>query len=479
MQPWDASTDDGAPLPGPGARNPQVDPEIALVIAWSAEEPWRAGEVAHLRDDGAPVLLGRGDARADDGCPRIKFFRERPGSLQPTTPLCGAGLSRRQLLFTRNDDVVDYERFGACDVVHNGEARQRGALAPGDTLRLGHQLLLYCVRRPPLHDVISTSARWTSEPFGQADHVGIVGESPAIWRLRADAAFAAAGPWHVLVMGESGSGKELVARCVHRWSARSDQPFVSRSAASFPVTLVDAELFGTARNYPNAGMPERPGLVGAAHQGMLFLDEVGELPHELQAHLLRVLDNGGEYHRLGDAVARRSDFRLVAATNRAIDSLKPDFAARFALHVRVPDLNEHVEDVPLLVRHMMRELRGDAEEMVSRFFTAGSDEPRVRPELLEHLLRRRYTTHVRELRRLLLHAVRASRSDWLDLAPDMATDGRPAQAQVPGPEIVRNALVLHGGNASRTTAELGLSSRYALYRLMKKYGIPRNGRIDS
>src|SRR5690348_15490748 len=128
-------------------------------------------------------------------------------------------------------------------------------------------------------------------------------------------------PGHVLLTGASGTGKELAARAIHALSKRSGQRLVARNAATLPESLIDAELFGNAKNYPNPGMAERAGLVGQADGSTLFLDEIAELPSSSQAHLLRVLDDG-EYHRLGDGLARRSDFRLVAATNRDVSSLK-------------------------------------------------------------------------------------------------------------------------------------------------------------
>ena len=139
-----------------------------------------------------------------------------------------------------------------------------------------------------------------------------------------------------LLLGESGTGKELAARAVHQLSQRGRQQFVARNAATLPAGLIDAELFGNAKNYPNPGMPERRGLIGEADGGSLFLDEIGELPVELQAHLLRVLDGDGEYQRLGEGVARRSNFRLIAATNRDPSTLKHDLAARFTARIELP-----------------------------------------------------------------------------------------------------------------------------------------------
>src|SRR5262249_4513267 len=151
--------------------------------------------------------------------------------------------------------------------------------------------------------------------FGAPDPHGILGESPAAWALREHLSLAAHSGQHILLLGQSGTGKELAARAIHALSPRRDKPFIARNAATFPEGLVDAELFGTAKGYPNAGSPERPGLIAEADGGTLFLDEIGELPAHLSSHLLRVLDRGGEYQRLGESRVRRSDLRVVAATN--------------------------------------------------------------------------------------------------------------------------------------------------------------------
>ena len=119
-------------------------------------------------------------------------------------------------------------------------------------------------------------------------------------------------PEHVLVSGESGTGKELLANALHARSSRAKQPLVSRNASTFPETLIDAGLFGNAKNNP--GTPERPGLFGQATDATLFLDEIAELPQTLQTHLLSVLD-AGECQRLGEAHARHANLRLIGATN--------------------------------------------------------------------------------------------------------------------------------------------------------------------
>jgi two-component system nitrogen regulation response regulator GlnG/two-component system response regulator HydG len=350
------------------------------------------------------------------------------------------------------DAGLAFQQIGACAVVHNGTARTKGTLRPGDVLRLGGELVLLHVSTPRSSDDETTPGRLPLHDFGGPDALGIIGESAATWQTRADAAFAAAAPGHVLVLGESGVGKELVARSVHALSARRSGPWIARSAASFPSTLVDAELFGSMRNFPNAGMPERPGLLGAAHGGTLFLDEIGELPHEAQSRLLRVLDSGGEYHRLGEPQARRSDLRLVAATNRPFESLKSDVGARFALRVRVPSLRDRIEDVPLIARGLLRDSHARAPSLLSRFFDVRG-EPRVTAELVEYLCRHPYSTNVRELNELLLRAVQASPGDVLDstaLSSSTLRSAPPASHRASGPPSearIREVLASHGGSA--------------------------------
>jgi two-component system nitrogen regulation response regulator GlnG/two-component system response regulator HydG len=158
--------------------------------------------------------------------------------------------------------------------------------------------------------------------FGGADADGFVGESPALWRLRDRIAFAARLSQHDLLHGPSGSGKELVARAVHRMSPRGRRRLVSHSAADIPATLIETELFGVRQDYPNPGTPARDGLVGQADRTTLFLDEMGLLPMELQGKLLRVLDDG-EYRRLGTDEALHSDLRFIALQQRGCPA-QPD-----------------------------------------------------------------------------------------------------------------------------------------------------------
>jgi two-component system nitrogen regulation response regulator GlnG/two-component system response regulator HydG len=454
----------------------------ALAIVWSAVEPHRIGEVALLSDDGAPRLLGRGVARLDDPVPRLAFVRQRPGQAEPCGPLEARGISRQQLLLTPHGTTISFERRGSAPVLLNGHAADTGVAHPGDTLAVENQLVLYCARRASPLPLARHRSPAAPPPFGAPDADGIVGESAAAWALRDEIAFAAASPAHVLILGESGTGKELVARAVHRRSTRGAKPLLARSAVSFPDTLIDAELFGHSRDYPNAGMPMREGLLGAADGTSLFLDEIGELPHSLQAHLLRVMDAGGQYHRLGESSARRSDFRLIAATNRPLLALKEDFAARFALHLRVPPLAERREDIPLLCHHLVEMIAARSPEVCAPFVAVGPTGARFHrfdPTFMDALVRHPYTMQVRELTEILWASLRQSRGPLLQRprgperghADDAQSPAVSAARPEPTAEEIRAALARHGGNQSKAYLDLELSSRYALRRLLKKHRI--------
>jgi len=451
--------------------------EPALVIAWSYAEPARMGEIAFLPARSRPALLGRGLESEGDRAPRLRFIRHRPSGEKPTPPLGGTGLSRAQLLVTSEDDSIVCERVGRCAMLVNSAPVDHAVVRSGDVIFLENELILLCVSRP--RSRVARPLVVSPAPFGEADAHGLVGESPAAWALRERIAFLGPREPHVLILGESGTGKEIVARALHTASPRARRPFLSRNAATFPPGLIDAELFGNARNYPNPGLAERPGLLGEAHGTTLFLDEIGEMPPELQAHLLRVLDRGGEYQRLGDSTVRTTDVRLIAATNRSITALKHDFLARLQLTVHVPGLDARREDIPLLTRHLLRRMAAKDPGIAERFFSSptAAGEPRMSPLLTTELLRHSYTTNVRELESLLWTAIAGSARNFLDLTPEVRSRfsaAAPPSAERTGPltaEEIQACLARCDGSVSRAYKELGLSSRDALYRLLKKHGL--------
>ena len=447
-----------------------VSERLALVLVWSKDEPWRMGEAVLLSEDPeTTVWLGRGPS-APGGPPKGILGQHRPGSFVPGAAIGSPAISRYQVAFRKVDDAHVAENEGRCPLFVNAQATSRCEVKAGDVLQLGKQLVFLCTRRPdaPPADEVS----YPDFAFGGPDAHGLVGESWTVWQLRRRIASAAAKPDHVIVWGSSGAGKELVSHAIHALSRRGGRRMVSRNAATLPESLIDAELFGNPRGYPNPGIPDRPGLIGEAHGSTLFLDELAELPQAAQAHLLRVLD-AGEYQRLGEAHSRVSDFRLVAATNRDLAVLKADLLARFSLRIAVPDLDARREDLPLLVRHALRRMgeRGDAAALA---LFPGQDprgEPRVPLAWVTGLLRHRFRTNVREIEMMILEALEKPEvvATW---GSGERSEETPSPAKAPATaEAIRQCLDANNGSIERTWRALGLSSRFSLLRLIKKFGL--------
>lgn len=481
---------------GPERRDGSRPSSVALVIAWSAEEPERAGEVAMFETSTGEWIIGRGEA--SEGELRASFRRVRPGAPDEAAPIAGGRVSRRQLSVRTRPGALAVERLGRCETRVNGEPIDKAIVVPGDIVTFDRQLVLYAVAWDGKRMAAGTQPTWWGS-FGEPDQLGILGEGSLAWSLREQIAFAAAAPGHVLVHGPSGSGKELVARGIHALSTRAAGPFLARNAATFTEGLIDAELFGNVKNYPNPGMVERAGLIGEASGGTLFLDEIGDLPLALQSHLLRVLDGGGEYQRLGEATPRRADLRLVGATHRDPTALRHDLLGRLTLRVDVPPLSERREDIPLLLRHLLRRACAASPGAVSRLERDRTGVPRLSPELIEWLLGQPLPANVRQLDALLWRAIQTSTSSEISLTdgvralseaePPPATSARsgstiedqlaadlePRGAR-PVPrgdldaEAVQRAVEAAGGNLAEAARQLGLS-RYAFYRLLRKLGL--------
>jgi two-component system nitrogen regulation response regulator GlnG/two-component system response regulator HydG len=437
----------------------------ALALVWSADEPERVGEVACLPlGVDVPFTLGRAVEPGDDGALPLFFTRLRPFERTVTGALRSARVSRCQLrVVPLTDGALLVEQLGRGKLQVNGHDAPRAVVRPGDIVTAVDRFAVLYTRRPG--DWPRRLACGDPFPFGEADPFGIVGESPSAWELRERIAFVAPGGEHVLVHGPSGTGKELIAQAIHARSGR--HPLVARNATTIPESLLDAELYGNLKDYPNPGTPDRTGMLGEAQGGTLFLDEIGELPHTHQTHLLRVMD-GGQYTRLGEARSRTADARLIGATNRSPEDLKYDLRARFIHTVAVPGLGERGEDIPLLARHLLRDARRPNGEAV----------PPPDADLIGALTHHRYTGHVRELKALLWLAITASTGDSLTAPPHLEIRGPASQlmeSSTDPDDLTREQIVAaleqSGGVRSQTWRLLGLRSRDQLKRLMKKLDI--------
>jgi len=441
---------------------------LGFVVLWASEEPEYLGAWLPVTTGDAlgPRVLGRGPARADDEYPRLSALRQRPDSNEVLPPFQSEALSRVQLLVRPSSpERLELENLGRRRLFVNGVAAERHESQVGDVVEIGGRLALLCAKRPVR---LAGSAASAEHAFGRADTYGIVGESPAAWQLRSDITFRAPRAGHVLILGATGTGKEHVARAFHERSGRTGR-LVARNAATLPESLVDAELFGNPKGYPNPGMPEREGLIGAAHEGTLFLDEFADLPAGAQTHVLRVLDSG-EYQRLGESIVRRSDFRLIGATNRSEANLRSDLLARFDFRLRVPGLEARREDVPLILRHLFDVVTENDRELRERFCSANGL-PRLGAGFLRNAAAHPFASNVRELRQLLWRAFAESSGDALEW-PEPTQEEEPIGGRDDiERDKIQNALDANRGSIEKTWRALGLPNRYVLRRLIAKYDL--------
>ena len=453
--------------------NPEPESCLHLVAAWTLTGPDRAGHAAPINERG---WWGRGEPAQGDKT-KIRFQAQRPRDITTVPPFEETYISRRQLEFEpESEHETRVSNIGRRPLLHNGQVVNQCTVHAGDMLML-QDALLFLVEMRPSYIPLPSAPEGPKFPYGTADDCGLVGESFPAWQLRDHLSAAANADAHVLLLGESGVGKEIAAKTIHARSARHTGPMVARNAATLPAGLIDAELFGNIKNYPNPGTPERPGLIGAAAGGHLFLDEIGELSEVHQAHLLRVMDSGGEYQRLGETEPRVSDFRLIAATNRDPGELKHDFLARFSNVIRISGLNDRRSDIPLLARELLGRMAAQTPEVADRFFEGGqARRVRIEPRLVELLLRHQYTYHTRELERVLRVAVETSREGYLAVTePVLSELGviAPSQSVESGEldaRAVQQALTEQHYNIGKTAERLGIS-RHVLYRLMKKFDL--------
>ncbi|MFO0747508.1 MAG: sigma 54-interacting transcriptional regulator [Myxococcota bacterium] len=312
-----------------------------------------------------------------------------------------------------------------------------------------------------------------------------VGASPAFATAVALARQVAGADVPMLITGETGTGKEVLARAVHRWSPRRRAPFVACNCAAIPENLIESELFGHVRGAFTGALTDRKGLFEEAHGGIMFLDEIGEMPLPMQAKLLRVLQEG-EIRRVGASKPQKVDVRIVSATHRDLAQLvidgrfRADLMYRLnAVTVRIPALRERGDDVALLAHVMLSRAQATARKRVAGFA----------PDALWALSLHAWPGNVRELENEVLRAVALTAegepihasafSDALRQgAPSPVPSLAAGAAPLPLKDVVAraerlaidDALQRSGGNVSEAARTLGLT-RPGLYKAMERLGM--------
>jgi formate hydrogenlyase transcriptional activator len=377
-------------------------------------------------------------------------------------------------------------------------ARARKAASPEpDAALLGqvaNQIAVAIDNADAFHQISALKERLAEEKHYLEDELRteynfdqIVGESPALKRALKQVETVAATGATVLILGETGTGKELIARAIHSLSARSDHTFVKLNCAAIPSGLLESELFGHEKGAFTGAIMQKIGRLELAHQGTLFLDEVGDIPLELQPKLLRALQEK-EFERLGSTKTIPVDMRLVAATNRDLTRMVEDRLFRMDLYYRlkvfpitVPPLRRRAEDVPLLVNYFTQR---HSQRMNKRIES-------IPPEAMEALMRWHWPGNVRELENLVERAVILSRGTVLQVpVAELSTsvDADPEPEPTPTPSTLEGAERQHIlrvlretkgviGGSQGAAARLGLK-RTTLNSKLRKLGITRQNLDD-
>jgi formate hydrogenlyase transcriptional activator len=309
---------------------------------------------------------------------------------------------------------------------------------------------------------------------GEMDFEGIVGQSSALRHVLGLVETVAPSDSTVLLLGETGTGKELIARAIHERSKRKDRTFVRLNCAAIPTGLLESELFGHERGAFTGAISQKVGRLELADKGSLFLDEVGDIPIEIQPKLLRALQEQ-EFERLGSIHTKKVNVRLVAATNRDLEKMianrefREDLFYRLNVFpIRIPPLRERPEDIPLLVRYFTQKYARRMEKQIESIPSAA----------MKKLAAWHWPGNIRELENFIERSVILTHTSALQL-PDgeIGTNGR--AIPMPGPRLAEERdeiLRILKDTNGRVAGPQGAAARMALKRTtlisrMKKLGI--------
>ncbi len=302
---------------------------------------------------------------------------------------------------------------------------------------------------------------------------GFVATSPAMQQIREMVEQVAPSDANVMITGENGTGKGVVARMLHQSSLRSAQPLITVNMGGLPEGVFESEMFGHVKGAFTDARADRSGRFELADNGTLFLDEIANLTATQQAKLLRVLETG-EFERVGSSKTRRADVRILTATNADLEKeiesgkFREDLFFRLnTIQIHLPALRERTEDIPALAAEFLTELKQRYRKQIHDFH----------PDAITALKMYAWPGNVRELRHVMERAVLLTRSDLIQ-ATDLGIRG--ASAKAPQLEdmnletaelfLINRALTRHNGNALLAAKDLGLS-RSAFYRRLQKFGI--------
>lgn len=432
-----------------------------------------------IRQSLALILKRKGyeTLQAENPQEALSFLRERKFQLVimdmnytlSTTGEEGIHLLRQTKIFQPETPVILITAWGSIELAVEG--MRYGAF---DFITKPWNNLLLLQR-------IETAISLSSEPdkpnedSSNFDRCGFIGKNPQIEDLMKTVERIARTNAPVLILGENGTGKELIANAIHRNSLRKDAPFVMVNLGGISTSLFESEMFGHSKGAFTGAVSERKGRFEMADKGTIFLDEIGDLCQDCQVKLLRVLQQH-TFERLGESRARKTDIRAICATNADLTRMVKEHTFREDLFyrinlitLRIPPLRERRDDIPLLVRHFIE----------SAASSHNIPQPEISSETMDYLVRLPYPGNVRQLKNMVERAVlmcvgnRIEKSDFEFLGEEQAT----IPTSVSGATLedlektaITEALQKYDGNLSKVATALGIT-RQSLYRKIEKHGL--------
>ncbi len=339
--------------------------------------------------------------------------------------------------------------------------------------------LVGALRRLRIGDILLNRASHEVGEEPQEERKEFIGTCPQMKKVFELIRKYASSDYPVLILGETGTGKELTARAIHERSVRKDKPFIAINCAAIPKDLIEAELFGFEKGAFTGADRRKKGKVEIADGGTLFLDEIGELPLDVQAKLLRFLEDLS-FDRLGSTKSLKADVRIIAATNRNLEELVREGRFREDLYYRLkvltielPPLRERGDDVVIMAKYFLKKFSKEQDKDIVGFTD----------EALELIKNYSWPGNVRELINVIRKAVVLTDRKYIDVE-DLDIDPEKVSKDLSGKgifnlkehvdrlerELVERAYKITGGNISRMAAMLGVS-RPTIYKLLEKYNL--------
>jgi two-component system NtrC family response regulator len=451
-----------------------VNPKRILVV--DDDSSLRSVMKMQLEEAGYEVILAADGAEAHE---RIRQSHPQLVISDLKMPTSGLELMRRIAADDIQPTLIIVTAFGTVETAV--EAMKLGAYDYVTKPLDFEELVLVVHRAMERQNLIEEVRNLRSVLDQRYGFESIIGRAKSLLRVLDQASRVAQRDTTVLIQGETGTGKELLARAIHHNSPRKNHPFITINCGSIPKELVESELFGYTRGSFTGALTTKPGKIELANGGTLFLDEVGELPLDAQVKLLRVLQEG-EIAKIGATEVQKVDVRVVAATHRNLQAMIEDQTFREDLYYRLavvplllPPLRERREDIPELVRHLFQKAKE----------RHGMPDVELTPGVIQHLTRYRWPGNVRELENVLERMLVLSSSNLVtesDLPEEIRRvppDNSAFWIELPEEgvsleaverELILRALEQAKGNQTKAAKYLDISRRTLIYR-MEKYGL--------